>query len=113
MAEEQQGVTITLREIYDSQTEQLKGINQLGEQMIALEGKIGVASEADERSRKALDVAEDAAEDAKEALEKIEQNEQEKKQLNQKIYVGILTALIPYVFAAVLGLIYIAKQGGF
>lgn len=60
------GVTITLREIYDSVQEVAAGVRRLDERITRLEEKTRETDEVDERSRKALQTAEAALEEVKE-----------------------------------------------
>lgn len=60
------GVTITLREIYDSVQEVAAGVRRLDERITRLEEKTRETDEVDERSRKALQTAEAAMEEVKE-----------------------------------------------
>lgn len=63
---DQTGVTITLREIYDSVQEVAAGVRRLDERITRLEEKTRETDEVDERSRKALQTAEAALEEVKE-----------------------------------------------
>lgn len=60
------GVTITLREIYDSVQEVAAGVRRLDERITRLEEKTRETDEVDERSRKALQTAETALEEVNE-----------------------------------------------
>lgn len=62
----EQGVIITLREIYDTMQEVAAGVRRLDERITRLEEKTRETDEVDERSRKALQTAEAALEEVKE-----------------------------------------------
>lgn len=129
------GVTVTTREIYDSVNNLTKEVTQLGSRFDRLESKISdqgdIAYEAKERSHKAFNLATDAnnqaleaSKDAENALEKLDQLEkqryqdkikdnQREKDTRSKFYITVASALIPWVFTLILGIIYFAKNNGF
>lgn len=111
MSDHENGVVkITIREMYDLQSEMVKSINRLESKFERFEEKLNVVNDVDERSREALDIANDALEKANEALDKIEQSEKEKKDLRQKYMVSIVAAISPYIFGAIIAIIYLLKD---
>ena len=64
------GITITLREIYDSVQEVAAGVRRLNERINRLEDKTKESDEVDERSRLALMIAQEA----NNRVDKLEQN---------------------------------------
>ncbi len=65
------GVTITLREIFDSVQEVGAGVRKLDERITKLEERTKQTEDTDERSRKALQTANEA----KEKVDHLEQNQ--------------------------------------
>jgi len=88
------GVTITLREIYDSLNEVSSSLDRLEQRIIRLEEKTSIASEADERSRNALKKAEEAFQKASEALALIQEKEAEKKEFKKMWFIFVLIYLV-------------------
>ena len=66
-----QGITITLREIYDSVQEVGAGVRKLDERITKLEERTKQTEDMDDRSRRALQ----AATEAKDKADKLEQNQ--------------------------------------
>lgn len=65
------GVTITLREIYDLVQEVATGVRRLDARVMQLEEKIRETDEVNERSRQALQLAQDTAKDVEEIQKNI------------------------------------------
>ncbi|WMV74969.1 hypothetical protein [Geobacillus thermodenitrificans] len=107
------GVTITLREIYDSLNEVSSSLDRLEQRIIRLEEKTSMASEADERSRNALKKAEEAFQKASEALVLIQEKEAEKKEFKKMWFSAILTAITPWLLGFLFALIYLVQKGAF
>jgi chromosome segregation ATPase len=106
------GVTITLREIYDSLNGVSSSLERLEQRIIRLEEKTSIAGEADERSREALKKAEEALKKADEALIVVKEQQREKQEF-KKIWVSsVLTAVIPWLLSFIVALIYLVKKGG-
>lgn len=132
---DENGVTITTREIYESVNNLTREVTQLGSRFERLESKISdqseLSHEAKERSHKALNLANDAntnaieaSKDAQSALKKFNEMEKERykeqistnekeKETKNKFYVAILSACIPWLITLIIGIIYIAKNNGF
>jgi hypothetical protein len=128
------GVTITIREIYESVNLLTKEVNGLGNRFDGLEIEIKKqneqSNEAKVRSNQAIEVANEANVIAKEAhkdsektLLKVTALEQKKyedeiaeyekaKDQRNKFYISIASSLIPWIVIIGLGIIYIAKEGG-
>jgi len=129
------GVTVTIREIYESVNNMTNEVTQLGSRFDKLEMKITdqsqVSYEAKERSHKAYNRANEAsnkaveaAEVAKSALDRIEdlekrryedkiQENQSQKDTRNKFYIALASSSIPWILTIIMGVIYIAKNNGF
>jgi|GEM_PF-2557820 hypothetical protein len=106
------GVTITLREIYDSLNGVSSSLDRLEQRIIRLEEKTSVASEADERSRNALKMAEEAFQKANEALVLVKEKEIERKEFKKMWISAILSATIPWLLGFLFALVYLVQKGG-
>lgn len=129
------GVTVTIREIYESVNKLTKEVTDLSSSFERLEQKISEQSqlsyETKERSHKAWNKANEASrqaleanKDAENALTKIEELEkkryedklsenQRQKENRTQFYISIASAIIPWLITIILGVIYFAKSGGF
>jgi methyl-accepting chemotaxis protein len=87
----EQGVTITLREIYDSVQEVAAGVRQLNERVERLEEKGKEADEVDERSRKALQLAESA-------IQRVQELEESKNWIVKSAIGALITGAIGALF---------------
>ncbi|RKH76970.1 hypothetical protein D7X99_33030 [Corallococcus sp. AB032C] len=106
------GVTITLREIYDSLNGVSSSLERLEQKIIRLEEKTSIAGEADERSREALKLAEEALEKANESLIIVKEQKREKQEFKKIWISAVLTAVIPWLLSFLLALIYLVLKGG-
>jgi len=131
---ETNGVTITTREIYESVNNLVREVNRLGVRFDKLEDNITsqkeIANEVKKKSYEALSLANDAnksaseaSKDAESALEKIEQVTQQRykdkieqndkeKDTRSKFYIAVASASIPWIITIIVGVIYVAKNGG-
>ncbi|GIM47052.1 hypothetical protein DNHGIG_26010 [Collibacillus ludicampi] len=87
----EQGVTITLREIYDSVQKVAADVRRLDERMMRLEEKGKDADEVDERSRKALQLAESA-------IQRVQELEESKNWIVKSAIGALITGAIGALF---------------
>lgn len=109
MGNEINGVTITLREIYDSVKDLNKSIERMEGKLLTFEEKALLATEAAKDSQKALKIAEEAYRLAKESQDAIDSIRKEKESRHQWYWRTIFTALLPYLITAIAFLIYWSK----
>lgn len=100
-----QGVTITLREIYDTLNGLDSSVKRLEQRIIRLEEKTSLALEAERRSREAIEKAE-------QALKMIKNREAEKKEYKKIWLSAILSSTIPWALTIIAGVIYLVQKGG-
>ncbi|GIN93292.1 hypothetical protein J22TS1_43430 [Siminovitchia terrae] len=113
-----QGVKITLREIYDDISVSLRELNEGMERMegriIRLEERTSIANDADMRSKEALDIAKEALRVSKEVQQEITQTQQERKENRKWLYRTIVGGLISWLITFLLGIlaVYLISNGG-
>ncbi|MGA9175126.1 MAG: alanine-zipper protein [Thermoactinomyces sp.] len=104
MGERSTGIVITQKELYDLVQEVTRSLQRIEARLDILESKIATANNADERSRKALNMAEDANQRANEAFEKAKEVE-----TRQLWLLGII--IVEVISGAIGALFYFAQKG--
>ena len=103
MCMSEQGVTITLREIYDSMQKVAKGLERIESRITQLEDWTSVVTKTDERSRKAYQKASEALEKAQSVKAEMDKVREAQLETKKWIFRKIIGALITGAIAGVLG----------
>lgn len=98
------GVMISLKEMYVGQQEVISSLNRLESRMVSLEARVSKSTEADERSREALERAKDAEEEATTAHKRI-------KRIEEKIDKIMISIILSLATGAIGALFYFAQMG--
>jgi hypothetical protein len=106
-----QGVTITLREIYDSVKELNTSIERIEGKLLNLEEKSILASEAKIISEKALEVANEAKRIAQENQEAFDGFRSEKEEKKQWYWRTIFAATLPYLITVAIAILFLLEKG--
>lgn len=99
----EQGVTITLREIYDSMQKVAKGLERIESRITQLEDWTSVVAKTDERSRKAYQKAVEALEKAQSVRKEMDKVRETQQETRKWIFRKIIGALITGAIAGMLG----------
>jgi hypothetical protein len=100
------GITITLREIYDSVETVGDALERMESKFAVLEEKSGYALKADEKSKEALHLAEQAHKLAEETHALCLKERSDKEEQNKWFKRTIIAALIPYLISGLLAISY-------
>lgn len=98
------GVMISLKEMYVGQQEVISSLNRLESRMVSIEARVSKSTEADERSREAFERAKDAEEGAKNAHKRI-------KRMEDKIDRIMISIVLALGTGAIGALFYFAQLG--
>mgnify|MGYP001075638233 CR=1 FL=1 len=98
------GVMISLKEMYVGQQEVISSLNRLESRMVSLETRVSRSTEADERSREAIERAKDAEEEAASAHKRI-------KRIEEKIDKIMISIILALATGAIGALFYFAQVG--
>lgn len=117
--ENEQGVKITLREIYDDISVSLRELNTAMERMegriIRLEERTSIASDADERSKEALVIAKEALRVSEEVQQEVTQTQEERRENRKWLFRTIVGGAISWIITFLLGIlsvVLLTKGGG-
>lgn len=111
MSNQNPGVLITLKDIYNLVQALEESVNKVEKKIYSIEEKVNKVYESDERSREAINLSKTAYEVANNSLDEIKTYKEERAKLKSWLSRTIVTAMMPYVISMMIGVIYILGKG--